>query len=395
MAGTCPSRTRPSCAERRLRGVVDSVGDAILSADADSRIVSWNAAATRMFGWTAEEAIGSELTMLMPERYRAGAPGRRRAARSRPASRSSSAAGRSQLEGLRKDGTEFPIELTLGVVERPRGRALHRRRARHLRPARARALPARAGRGRGRAGGRIDGRGGGDRRAARRSARRSAGRSARCGSPAEDERRAALRGAVARAGVAGARRSRSSSRTLTLERGVGLPGRVWESGEPLWIDDFSAEPSLPRHGRRAARPGCTPRSACRSLAEGGAIGVLEFFDHEVRRPTPDVVAPDPLAERAGRPLPPAPPRRGAARGVQKELARRRDSERHAQEINSHVIHHLVQASEALDAGDLRRAQAEMRRTLEEACRIVTDLGLWTRTAPDRGAQGSCGTRTRT
>jgi GAF domain-containing protein len=166
----------------------------------------------------------------------------------------------------------------------------------------------------------------------------------------------------------------AQSRRLTFERGAGLPGRVWESGEPLWLEDFASEASLPRV-RAAEEAGLHAAIGLPLVADDAAIGVIEFLDHQVRRPTPDVVAlVRSLSEQVGHWLQ---RRRAEERVAQmtEELARRRDAERHAQQINAHVIHHLVQASEALDAGDLRRAQLEMRRTLEEASRIVTDLGL--------------------
>jgi PAS domain S-box-containing protein len=358
-------------AERRLRGVVDSVGDAILSADVDSRIASWNAAATRMFGWSAEEAIGRELTTLMPERYRAAhlAGLARLVATGEPRL---IGAGAVQLEGLRKDGTEFPIELTLGSWSGPEGELFtgvvrdvsDRRELERYRGAQVAVASALAG--------------------ASTIEDAGAGVLAALGEAVgwplgalwltTDDDRLLRCAAVWHAPDAPAAAFEERSRELTLERGAGLPGRVWASGEPIWLDDFSAEPSLPRMD--AAQDADLHAAVGLPLvAEGGAIGVLEFLDHEVRRPTPDVVALiRSLSEQVGHYL----QRRRAEERIAemtKELARRRDSERHAQQINSHVIHHLVQASEALDAGDLRRAQLEMRHTLEEASRIVTDLGL--------------------
>jgi PAS domain S-box-containing protein len=53
-------------AQARLAAIVETSDDAIISKDLDSIIRSWNAGARRLFGYTAEEAIGQPITMLMP-----------------------------------------------------------------------------------------------------------------------------------------------------------------------------------------------------------------------------------------------------------------------------------------------------------------------------------------
>ena len=53
-----------------LHQLVDCVGDAVIVADAHEKIVLWNAAATRIFGYTEEEAVGNTLDLIVPERQR-------------------------------------------------------------------------------------------------------------------------------------------------------------------------------------------------------------------------------------------------------------------------------------------------------------------------------------
>lgn len=50
--------------------LVDAVGDAIIISDAAGDITLWNPAATRMFGYTQEEALGKTLDLIIPERLR-------------------------------------------------------------------------------------------------------------------------------------------------------------------------------------------------------------------------------------------------------------------------------------------------------------------------------------
>jgi PAS domain S-box-containing protein len=54
-----------------VRRMVDSLADAVVVADAAGIIVFWNAAATRVFGWPASDALGQSLDLIIPERFRA------------------------------------------------------------------------------------------------------------------------------------------------------------------------------------------------------------------------------------------------------------------------------------------------------------------------------------
>lgn len=53
-----------------LAGLVRGLADAVVVADADGTITFWNDAASRLFGWPAEEAIGQTLDLIIPERLR-------------------------------------------------------------------------------------------------------------------------------------------------------------------------------------------------------------------------------------------------------------------------------------------------------------------------------------
>jgi PAS domain S-box-containing protein len=107
--------------EERFRGVTDAAMDAIVSADSEGRLRSWNQGAERMFGWRAEEVIGRPLTVIIPERLRAmHAEG---IARVRRTGRSKLAGTVVELVALHRDGHEFPVELSIGTWEASDGPA--------------------------------------------------------------------------------------------------------------------------------------------------------------------------------------------------------------------------------------------------------------------------------
>jgi len=99
--------------EERFRILAATANDAILSADSHGNITYFNPGAERIFGFTAEEVSGRPLTTLMPERFQdahhAGLA--RYLATGEPR-----VIGRTvELAGRRKDGTEFPLELSLAA----------------------------------------------------------------------------------------------------------------------------------------------------------------------------------------------------------------------------------------------------------------------------------------
>jgi PAS domain S-box-containing protein len=93
--------------------LVQSATDAIVTADAEGRIVSWNPAAERIFGYSTAEVAGQSLTLLIPERFReAHSAGLARVA----AGGESRVIGSTvELVGVRRGGVEFPIELSLST----------------------------------------------------------------------------------------------------------------------------------------------------------------------------------------------------------------------------------------------------------------------------------------
>jgi anti-anti-sigma regulatory factor len=84
------------------------------------------------------------------------------------------------------------------------------------------------------------------------------------------------------AGVDVAEFERISGRS-TFARGEGLPGRVWERGEPMWVEDVAAEGAFPR-AALAARTGLHAALSFPVLMRGEVVAVLEFFSRELRPP---------------------------------------------------------------------------------------------------------------
>jgi PAS domain S-box-containing protein len=74
----------------------------------------------------------------------------------------------------------------------------------------------------------------------------------------------------------------------TFVRGVGLPGRVWESGEPAWIPDVVADDNFPR-AAIASKEGLHAAIALPVRIRARVAGVMEFFSHEIRQPDEELL----------------------------------------------------------------------------------------------------------
>ncbi|UMR28622.1 PAS domain S-box protein [Massilia sp. MB5] len=101
-------------AEARFGGLLEFVPDAIVLADGDGHIVLANSQAGALFGYAAGELPGMKLEQLMPARFRASHVAQRSGYQHHPQLRPMGA-GR-ELYGLRKDGVEFPVEISLNPV---------------------------------------------------------------------------------------------------------------------------------------------------------------------------------------------------------------------------------------------------------------------------------------
>ncbi|RJQ52424.1 MAG: PAS domain S-box protein [Nitrospiraceae bacterium] len=105
--------------EKKFRTLMESAPDAMIYVDAGGRIILVNAQAERMFGYPREELQGKEIESLMPERFRGIHMDERREYYSKPRSRPMGTG--LDLYGLKKDGTEFPVDIGLSPVETEEG----------------------------------------------------------------------------------------------------------------------------------------------------------------------------------------------------------------------------------------------------------------------------------
>jgi PAS domain S-box-containing protein len=98
--------------EARYRAIVDTAVDPIVLIDDRGIVESFNYAAEKTFGYRAEEVIGRNINMLMPEPYRSAHDGYLDRYH-RTGERRIVGIGR-EVDGLRKDGTTFPLDLSVG-----------------------------------------------------------------------------------------------------------------------------------------------------------------------------------------------------------------------------------------------------------------------------------------
>lgn len=111
IAGLAEDITERKRTEERVRAIVEHALDAIITIDASGRIHSFNPAAEQTFGYTAEEVVGSNVQVLMPDEIQERSEGLVRWYLRRGLGTISEGVGR------HKDGTTFPIELSVTALK--------------------------------------------------------------------------------------------------------------------------------------------------------------------------------------------------------------------------------------------------------------------------------------
>jgi len=97
--------------EEQFRGLLESAPDAMVIVDDEGRITLVNLQTEKLFGYRREELLGQPVEVLVPERFRAGHDHRRRSYLADPGVRPIGVAR--QLSARRRDGSEFPVEISL------------------------------------------------------------------------------------------------------------------------------------------------------------------------------------------------------------------------------------------------------------------------------------------
>lgn len=101
--------------QTRLNSIMNSVLDAVIAIDSAGIIQTYNRAAERIFGYSVTETIGQNISMLMPEPHRGQHDGH--IARYLSSLESSSIGALREMEGQRKDGTTFPMEIAISEMD--------------------------------------------------------------------------------------------------------------------------------------------------------------------------------------------------------------------------------------------------------------------------------------
>lgn len=271
--------------ERRNRLIVDNAYDGFVGMDQAGLISDWNPQAERIFGWSRQEVVGRPLAeTIIPPRYQE-AHGRG-LAKFLESGEGPILNQRIEISARHRSGQEFPVALTISAIRLEDGylfgafvqdisQSQQAAQRREVQYAIARILAEASSL---------------EETAAQILQAICEGLQWDLGTMWRvDSEQNVLRCVHVwrRPGVETPEFERATRETLFQPR-IGLPGRVWTSGKPAWIEDVPQDGNFPR-APFAAAEGLHGAFAIPIALPGKVVGVIEFFSREIRRPDQDLL----------------------------------------------------------------------------------------------------------